>query len=268
MLKQLTYVGCFGFVVAIVGVLCLQHQVAIGPVVLALTIVPLLGLFFAKKSFKGAFPDLIFGAIDTGILVIPALCGGIMYGVAGAIAGGVIGDALTDGIAGFFEGSIAKWLREKGIQESRKKGVLAGYPVIDFKVILYDGSFHDVDSSDIAFKIAGSLAFKDAASKAKPVLLEPMMSLVVLSPDEYLGDIVSDIRTRRGKIEEMDMRGGSRILKTTVPLAEMFGYATTLRTLTQGRGVFSMEYYQYEPTPPSVMEEIIARIEGRIPATR
>jgi elongation factor G len=112
------------------------------------------------------------------------------------------------------------------------------------------------------------LAFKDAASKASPTLLEPIMSLVVLSPDEYLGDIVSDIRTRRGKIEEMDMRGGSRVLKASVPLAEMFGYATTLRTLTQGRGVFSMEYYQYEPTPPAIKEEIIARIEGRIPATR
>jgi elongation factor G len=125
-----------------------------------------------------------------------------------------------------------------------------------------------MDSSPIAFKIAGSMAFKDAASKASPVLLEPMMSLVVLSPDEYLGDIVSDIRTRRGKIEEMGMRGGSRVLKATVPLAEMFGYATALRTLTQGRGIFSMEYYRYEPTPSAVMEEIIARVEGRIPAIR
>jgi elongation factor G len=157
---------------------------------------------------------------------------------------------------------------EDGIREAMEVGILAGFTLTGVKATLLDGSFHDVDSTPIAFKIAGSLAFKDAASKASPVLLEPIMSLVVLSPDEYLGDIVSDIRTRRGKIEEMDMRGGSRILKTTVPLAEMFGYATTLRTLTQGRGVFSMEYYQYEPTPPSVMEEIIARIEGRIPATR
>jgi elongation factor G len=157
---------------------------------------------------------------------------------------------------------------EDGIREAMEVGILAGFPLTGVKVTLLDGSSHEVDSTPIAFKIAGSMAFKDAASKAKPVLLEPMMSLVVLSPDEYLGDIVSDIRTRRGKIEEMDMRGGSRILKTTVPLAEMFGYATTLRTLTQGRGVFSMEYYQYEQTPPSVMEEIIARIEGRIPATR
>ena len=171
------------------------------------------------------------------------------------ISGGVIPDEFIPSV-------------EDGTREAMEVGILAGFPLTGVKVTLLDGSFHDVDSTPIAFKIAGSMAFKDAASKAKPVLLEPMMSLVVLSPDEYLGDIVSDIRTRRGKIEEMDMRGGSRVLKTTVPLAEMFGYATTLRTLTQGRGVFSMEYYQYEPTPPSVMEEIIARIEGRIPATR
>jgi elongation factor G len=157
---------------------------------------------------------------------------------------------------------------EDGIREAMEVGILAGFPLTGVKATLLDGSFHEEDSSPIAFKIAGSLAFKDAASKASPTLLEPIMSLVVLSPDEYLGDIVSDIRTRRGKIEEMDMRGGSRVLKASVPLAEMFGYATTLRTLTQGRGVFSMEYYQYEPTPPAIKEEIIARIEGRIPATR
>jgi len=157
---------------------------------------------------------------------------------------------------------------EDGIREAMEIGILAGFPLTGVKATLLDGSFHDVDSTPIAFKIAGSLAFKDAASKANPALLEPIMSLVILSPDEYLGDIVSDIRTRRGKIEEMDMRGGSRVLKTTVPLAEMFGYATTLRTLTQGRGVFSMEYYQYDLAPPAVMKEIIARIEGRIPVPR
>jgi elongation factor G len=157
---------------------------------------------------------------------------------------------------------------EDGIREAMEVGIVAGFPLTGVKATLLDGSFHEMDSTPIAFKIAGSLAFKDAASKASPTLLEPIMSLVVLSPDEYLGDIVSDIRTRRGKIEEMDMRGGSRVLKVTVPLAEMFGYATTLRTLTQGRGVFSMEYFQYLPTPPSVMDEIVARIEGRIPATR
>ncbi len=157
---------------------------------------------------------------------------------------------------------------EDGIREAMEVGILAGFPLTGVKVTLLDGSYHDEDSTPIAFKIAGSLAFKDAALKAGPTLLEPIMSLVVLSPDEYLGDIVSDVRARRGKIEEMDMRGGSRVLKATVPLAEMFGYATTLRTLTQGRGLFSMEFYQYQPTPSAIMEEIVARIEGRIPATR
>jgi len=171
------------------------------------------------------------------------------------IKGGVIPDEFIPSV-------------EDGIREAMEVGILAGFPLTGVKATLLDGSFHDVDSTPIAFKIAGSLAFKDAASKASPALLEPIMSLVVLSPDEYLGDIVSDIRARRGKIEEMDMRGGSRVLKASVPLAEMFGYATTLRTLTQGRGVFSMEYYKYDPTPSAVMEEIIARIEGRIPAIR
>ncbi len=155
---------------------------------------------------------------------------------------------------------------ENGIREAMEVGILAGFPMSGIRATLIDGSSHDVDSSSIAFKIAGSLAFKDAASKASPVLLEPVMSLVVISPDEYLGDIVSDIRARRGKIEEMDMRGGSRVIKGYVPLAEMFGYATTLRTLTQGRGVFSMEFFQFEPAPSGIAEEIIARIEGRIPA--
>jgi elongation factor G len=157
---------------------------------------------------------------------------------------------------------------ENGIREAMEVGILAGFPISGLRATLVDGSSHDVDSSSIAFKIAGSLAFKDAASKASPILLEPVMSLVVISPDEYLGDIVSDTRARRGKIEEMDMRGGSRVIKAYVPLAEMFGYATTLRTLTQGRGVFSMEFFQFEPAPPVVTEKIIARIEGRIPATR
>ncbi len=153
---------------------------------------------------------------------------------------------------------------KNGICEAMEVGILAGFPLTGVKATLVDGSYHEVDSSPIAFKIAGSLAFKDAALKANPVLLEPIMSLVVISPDDYLGDIVSDIRTRRGRVEEMDMRGGSRVLKTLVPLSEMFGYATSLRTLTQGRGIFSMEFHRYEPAPPAVMKEIIARVEGRI----
>jgi elongation factor G len=157
---------------------------------------------------------------------------------------------------------------EKGVKEAMETGVIAGFPVTDVKVTLIDGSFHEVDSSSIAFKISGSLAFKDAVSKGKPILLEPIMSLEVVSPDEYLGDIVGDINARRGKIEEMEMRGGSRVLKARVPLEEMFGYATTLRTLTQGRGVFSMEFFRYDAIPSPIMEEIIARVEGRIPAHR
>jgi elongation factor G len=157
---------------------------------------------------------------------------------------------------------------EKGIKEAMETGIIAGFPVTDLKATLIDGSYHEVDSSSIAFKIAGSLAFKDAVSKANPILLEPIMNLEVVAPDEYLGDIVGDINARRGKIEEMEMRGGSRVIKALVPLEEMFGYATTLRTLTQGRGVFSMEFFRYDTIPSPIMEEIIARIEGRIPAHR
>jgi elongation factor G len=155
-----------------------------------------------------------------------------------------------------------------GIREAMEAGVLAGYPVVDVKATLQNGSWHEVDSTPLAFKIAGSLAFRNAAGRAKPVLLEPMMQLEVVSPDEYLGGIVGDLNARRGKIEGMEMRGGSRVIKALVPLAEMFGYATVLRTNTQGRGVFSMEFWKYQQTPPAVAEEIIARIEGRLPVHR
>lgn len=157
---------------------------------------------------------------------------------------------------------------KKGIKEAIEIGILAGFPVTDVKATVVDGSYHEVDSTSIAFKIAGSLAFKDAASRANPVLLEPVMSLVVISPDKYLGDIVGDIKSRRGRIEEMELRGGSRVIKIFVPLAEMFGYATDIRTITQGRGVFSMEFFRHEQLPTPVMEEIIARIEGRISVQR
>jgi elongation factor G len=155
-----------------------------------------------------------------------------------------------------------------GIREAMEAGILAGFPVVDVKVKLTDGSWHEVDSTPLAFKIAGSLAFRDAASKANPVLLEPLMQLEVITPDEYLGGIVGDLNARRGKIDSMEMRGGSRVIKVLVPMAEMFGYATVLRTLSQGRGVFSMEFSHYETTPPQVAEEIIARIEGRVPVHR
>jgi elongation factor G len=155
-----------------------------------------------------------------------------------------------------------------GVREAMEAGVLAGFPMVDLKAALVDGSWHEVDSTPLAFKIAGSLAFRAAAAKARPVLLEPMMQLEVISPDEYLGGIVGDLNARRGKIEGMEMRGGSRVIKAVVPLAEMFGYATMLRTLSQGRGLFSLEFWRYQQAPPAVAEEIIARIEGRIPAHR
>lgn len=157
---------------------------------------------------------------------------------------------------------------ENGIRESMESGLLAGFPLTDLRVSLTDGSYHEVDSNPIAFKIAGSLAFRDAGLKAVPVILEPIMKLEIITPDEYLGDIVGDVNARRGKIEGMEMQGGARVLKATVPMSEMFGYATVLRTLTQGRGVFSMEFFQYEKTPAQVQEEIVARMEGRIPLHR
>lgn len=157
---------------------------------------------------------------------------------------------------------------EAGVKEAMEAGNLAGFPVTDVKVTVVDGSYHEVDSSPIAFKIAGSKAFKNASSKAHSTLLEPIMNLMVVAPDEYFGDIVGDITARRGKVEQVDVRGGSRYIKALVPLAEMFGYATTLRTLTQGRGVFSMEYYRHEALTAPVMEQVIAKIEGRSPAGR
>ena len=154
---------------------------------------------------------------------------------------------------------------EDGVREAMEAGILAGFPVTDVSVTLTDGSYDEEDSTPIAFKIAGSLAFKEAAAKASPILLEPIMNLVVLCPDEYLGDVVGDINARRGKIEEMGMSGGSRQVRAHVPMAELFGYATILRTLSQGRGVFSMEFLKYDAVPPKVSEGIIARIEGRVP---
>ena len=157
---------------------------------------------------------------------------------------------------------------ETGIREAMEAGLVAGFPVTDLKATLLGGSYHEVDSTPIAYKIAGSLALKEAGRKANPVILEPIMSLEVISPDDYLGDIAGDINSRRGRIEGMELRGGARVIRIFVPLSDMFGYATVLRTLTQGRGVFSMEFHQYEKTPANVQEEIIARIEGRLPLQR
>ena len=152
---------------------------------------------------------------------------------------------------------------DQGIQEALTTGVLAGYPIDDVKIELYDGSYHDVDSNEMAFKIAGSMAFKDAASKAHPVLLEPIMRVEVTVPEEYMGDVIGDITSRRGHIQSMDSRGGTQIINSRVPLSEMFGYATDIRSRTQGRGAYSMHFDRYEQAPTSVSEEVIARTQGK-----
>ena len=152
---------------------------------------------------------------------------------------------------------------EAGIREAMTTGVLAGYPVDDLSVSLYDGSVHVVDSSEIAFKIAGALAFKEAAKKAGPVLLEPIMRVEVVVPEEHMGDVIGDLNARRGRVRSMEARGGSHIVNALVPLSEMFGYATDLRSRTQGRATFTMHFEGYEPAPRSVSEEVVARIQGR-----
>ncbi len=151
---------------------------------------------------------------------------------------------------------------DKGIQEAMQNGVVAGYPVVDVKATLYDGSYHEVDSSEMAFKIAGSMAFKEAAKKANPVLLEPIMKVEVEVPEEYMGDVIGDINRRRGQVQSMEDRGGNKIVNAMVPLAEMFGYSTDLRSFTQGRGTYSMEFDHYEEVPKNVADEIIKKRNG------
>ena len=148
---------------------------------------------------------------------------------------------------------------DQGIQEAAKSGVLAGYEVMDFRATLVDGSSHDVDSSEMAFKIAGSMAFKDGMAKAGPVLLEPMMKNEIVIPEEYLGDVMGNLSSRRGRIEGMEARNGSQVIHSTVPLSEMFGYATDLRSITQGRGVFTMQFSHYEEAPKFVLEKIVKK---------
>jgi elongation factor G len=151
---------------------------------------------------------------------------------------------------------------EQGLREAMDTGVLAGYPMVDVKVQLVFGSYHDVDSSEIAFKIAASMAFKEAARRAGPVLLEPVMAVEVVTPGDYMGDVIGDLSSRRGKISGMDQRGDAQVITATVPLSEMFGYSTSLRSATQGRAVYSMQFAQYEEVPKSKAEEIIAKVRG------
>ena len=148
---------------------------------------------------------------------------------------------------------------EKGVSEAMLGGIITGYPAVDIHATLVDGSFHDVDSSEIAYKIAASMAFKDGAKSAKPVLLEPMMSCEVVCPDEYMGGVIGDLNSRRGKVLNMSMRHNLQVIKAEVPLATMFGYSTALRSSSQGRATYSMEFSHYEPVPPAVAHDILVR---------
>jgi elongation factor G len=151
---------------------------------------------------------------------------------------------------------------EKGIKEATDSGILAGYPVVDIGAILYDGSYHEVDSSEMAFKIAGSMAFKEAAKKAKPVILEPAMNVEVVTPEEYMGDVIGDLNSRRGRVQNMEKRGKTQVINSNVPLAEMFGYATDLRSKTQGRATYTMQFASYEEVPKGISDGIIAKVRG------
>ena len=155
---------------------------------------------------------------------------------------------------------------EKGVREAMDTGVLAGYPMVDVRVRLTDGSYHDVDSSEMAFKIAASLGFKEACRRARPVLLEPVMDVEVVMPEEYMGAIVGDLNSRRGRIISMEARGSSQVIRASVPLAQMFGYATEMRSMTQGRATYTMQFARYEEAPSAIAEEIMAKVAGKPPA--
>ncbi len=151
---------------------------------------------------------------------------------------------------------------EKGAREAAARGVMAGYPLLDVKIILTDGSFHEVDSSEAAFKIAGSMAFQDAARKAGVDILEPMMKVEAITPEDFMGSVVGDLNSKRGQIQQMHDRPGLKVIEAFVPLAEMFGYATSLRSMTQGRASYSMEFHHYEPVPSNVAKEIVEKRGG------
>lgn len=151
---------------------------------------------------------------------------------------------------------------DAGIQEAMQNGVLAGYPMVDIQATLEDGAYHDVDSSEMAFKIAGNMVFKEAARRANPVLLEPVMDVEVRTPEEYMGDVIGDLNSRRGMIKSMEDATGVKIVRANVPLSEMFGYVGDLRSKTQGRAVYSMQFDSYSEVPKAVADEIIAKTRG------
>ncbi len=151
---------------------------------------------------------------------------------------------------------------EKGIRDALGRGVMAGYPVIDVKARLYDGSYHQVDSSGPAFEVAASMAFQDAARKAGLTLLEPVMEVEIVCPEENTGDVIGDLNSRRGQVKNMDQRGNMRVVEAEVPLASMFGYSTDLRSKTQGRANYTMQFKEYQPVPNNIAEEIVAKVKG------
>jgi elongation factor G len=171
---------------------------------------------------------------------------GVGYAFENAIVGGVIPKEYIPAV-------------DKGVREQIENGVLAGYPVVDVKVTLYDGSYHDVDSSEMAFKVAGSMAFKEGALTADPALLEPIMKVEVVTPDEYMGDVMGDLNRRRGIVQGMDDAPAGKVVRAEVPLAEMFGYATDLRSATQGRATYSMEFAKYAEAPSTIAEAVIKK---------
>ena len=171
---------------------------------------------------------------------------GIGYEFVNAVVGGVVPKEYIGAV-------------NKGVKEQMENGVIAGYPVVDVKVTLYDGSYHDVDSSEMAFKIAGSMAFRDGALKANPVLLEPIMKVEVVTPDDYMGDVMGDLNRRRGLPQGMDDSPSGKVIRAEVPLAEMFGYATDLRSMSQGRATYSMEFEKYSEVPQNVADSVLRK---------
>ena len=151
---------------------------------------------------------------------------------------------------------------EKGVEEALENGPRAGYPMVDVRVTLVDGKYHDVDSSEIAFKVAGSIALKEAAKRAKPVILEPIFSVEVVTPEEFMGDVIGDLNRRRGRVDGMEARGNAQVIAGHVPLSEMFGYATDLRSTTQGRATYTMQFERYEEVPPNIAETIVEHRQG------
>ena len=152
---------------------------------------------------------------------------------------------------------------EKGVEEAMANGPRAGYPLVDVKVTLTDGKYHDTDSSEIAFKVAGSLALKEAVQRAKPVLLEPVFAVEVVTPEEFMGDVIGDLNRRRGQVRAMEQRGNAQVVTATVPLAEMFGYATDVRSNTQGRATYTMQFERYDEVPPNIAEKVIGELQGK-----